>query len=75
MVLRRWHERLHNVDVALAAVGLQLCLKAVVAEPFDPYRRWPHPQAAADRPRQSAMSATTEYHDFAHDHLTPEVRS
>ena len=44
VLLRRRHERLHDVDVALAAVGLELGLQAVVAEPLDLDRRRSDPE-------------------------------
>ena len=67
MLLGRRHERLHQVDVALAAVGLELDLQAVVAEPLDLDRGRSDVQGLADRSGQLAVGTTAEDDDFAHD--------
>ena len=67
MLLGRRHERLHQVDVALAAVGLELDLQAVVAETLDLDRGRSDVQGLADRSGQLTVGTAAEDDDFAHD--------
>lgn len=69
MLLRGRHQRLHDIDVALAAVRLQLYLETVVAEPVDLHRRKAYTEAVANGPREPTMSTTAEDDNLAHDHL------
>jgi hypothetical protein len=55
VLLRGRHQRLHDVDVALAAVGLELRLEAVVAEPGDVHPGQRHPERVTDRAGEGTM--------------------
>ena len=66
VLLGRRHQRLHDVDVALAAVGLQLRLEAVVAEPADLHRGQPHAERVADGAGEGAVGASAEDDDLTH---------
>ena len=73
-VLRRRHERLHEVDVALAAVGEQLRLEAVVAEPADEGLGEGHPQLVADPVGEGRVGRPGEHDDLAHDRSLTAAR-
>ena len=66
MLLRRWDQGLHDVDVTLAAVGEQLRLQAVVAEPLDVDGRPAHPEVAADAVGKRWVSRPAEDDDIIH---------
>ena len=66
-VLGRRHERLDDVDVALAAVREQLGLEAVVAEPADQRLRQAHPELVADPVGEGLVCRPREDDDLAHD--------
>ncbi len=66
MFLRGRNEWLYDVDVALAAVGLELNLEAVVAEPDDRGVREFHPEVGTDSLRKLGMGISAENDDFAH---------
>ena len=66
VLLRRRHERLHDVHVALAAVRLELHLQAVVAEAVDGDRRQRHAQSLADAAGELLVGATAEHDDLPH---------
>ena len=65
-VLRRGHEGLDDVDVALAAVRQQLGLEAVVAEPAERRLRQLHPEFVADAVGQGLVGRPGEDDDLAH---------
>jgi hypothetical protein len=69
MLLRRRHEGLHEVDIALTAVRLQLHLEAVVAEAVDLHRGQPDAEGVADRACEPSMGTTAEDDDLAHENL------
>lgn len=71
MLLRRGHERLHDVDVALAAVGERLRLQAVVAEPFDVDGGPGHPEVGADPVGQGGVRRAAEHDDIVHFETIP----
>ena len=73
VLLRRRHQRLHDVDVALAAVGLQLHLQAVVAEAIDAHRRQRDTEAGADPPGELRVGAAAEDDDLPHRVETREL--
>ena len=66
MLLGGRHERLHDVDVALPAVGEQLGLKTVVAEPGDLHVAPGNLQMVADLISQRMMGGTGENDDALH---------
>ena len=66
VLLRGWHQRLDEVDVALAAVGQQLRLEAVVAEPRDPRARPLPPQLGAHLVGECRMRRPGEDDDALH---------
>ena len=66
MLLGGRHERLHDVDVALPAVGKQLGLKAVVAEPGDLHMAPGNLQMVTDLISQRMMGGTGENDDALH---------
>ena len=70
MLLRRGHQRLNDIDVALSTVGQQLRLDAVVAEPLDHRVGQRDSQMSADVVRESGMSASG-----VHGHVTHESAS
>jgi hypothetical protein len=69
VLLHRWHQRLHDEDVALAAVRAQLHLQAVVAEPLHVRRRQLDAQHRADLGRQLRVGRAAEENDVAHTGL------
>ena len=65
VLLRRRHQRLHDVDVALAAVRLELGLEAVVAETGSPPAR-ADAEVGADPLRQTSVGTSAEHDDLSH---------
>jgi hypothetical protein len=66
VLLHRRHQRLDDEHVALAAVGLQLDLEAVVGEAGVPRRRQRHLQVLADGGGEVPVGRAAEDDDLAH---------
>ena len=65
VLLGRRHQRLDDVDVALAAVGLELGLEAVVAEPGHLHRGQLDAEGVADGGGEGPVGAAAEDDDLA----------
>src|ERR1700733_9871956 len=66
MLLDRGAERLDEEHVAFAAVGLELCLQAVVGEASQPHRAQWLAQVCADLGGQLRMGAAAEHRYVPH---------